>query len=77
MSIVNKYSAVAEMDDRLAATEMDRKLGWLCPFGGQTGQTDRQRDRQDNGPIATIRLTVLQTVAQKQKDGSKCRLVRG
>jgi len=46
MSIVNKYSAVAEMDDRLAATEMDRKLGWLCPFGGQTGQTDRQTERQ-------------------------------
>jgi len=31
----NKCSAVAEIGDRLATIDMDRKLGGLCPFGGE------------------------------------------
>jgi len=31
---INKYSAVAEMGNRLATRDMDRKLGDFAPLGG-------------------------------------------
>jgi len=33
----NKRSAVAEMGDRLATIDMNRKVGGLCPFYGELG----------------------------------------
>ena len=33
----NKYSAVAEMADRLATIDIGRKVGKLCPFLGGAG----------------------------------------
>ena len=38
----NKCSAVAEMGDRLATTDMGREVGVLCPFWG-----DRRRSEAE------------------------------